>query len=110
MQFNWQPLGQIHSMVCCTQFVTLSLELRENSSAVCKAQLLLIVPPHSTDPEMQVAVAANTEIGELVNGGSSVAFRPWGITFTLAISPLFRALVHDDPHLSTLCCLQTPQL
>lgn len=57
VQFNWQPLGQIHPMVCFTQFVTCSLELMENSSAVSKA-------PHNTDPEKQVAVAANTKIDE----------------------------------------------
>lgn len=68
-QFNWQPLGQIHSIVCFSQFVTLSLELTENSRAVCKAQLLLIVPPPSTDPEKQGAAAANTETGEQVTGG-----------------------------------------
>lgn len=51
-------------MVCFSQFVTLALAPIENSSAASKAQLLLIVPPHSTDPEKQVAVAADTEIGE----------------------------------------------
>lgn len=57
MQFNWQPLGQIHPMVCFTQFVTFSLELMGNSSAVSKA-------PHNTDPEKQVAVAANGKTDE----------------------------------------------
>lgn len=64
MQFSWQPPGQIHSVVCFTQFVTLSLEQIEHSSALSKAQLLPTVPPHSADPEKQVAVAANTEMGE----------------------------------------------
>lgn len=62
--FNWQPLGQIYPMICFTQFVTFSLELMENSSAMSKAQLLLVVPAHNTDPEKQVAVAANTKIDE----------------------------------------------
>lgn len=51
-------------MICFTQFVTFSLELMENSSAMSKAQLLLVVPAHNTDPEKQVAVAANTKIDE----------------------------------------------
>lgn len=64
VQFNWQPLGQVHPMVCATQFVTFSLELMENSSTASKAQLLLVVPPHNTDPEKQVAVAADTKTDE----------------------------------------------
>lgn len=66
-------------MECFTWFVTFYLELMGNSNAMNKSQpdkLFLVVPPCNTDPEKQVAVAANTPIDEWVNRGRGVISRP----------------------------------